>query len=71
MRYFPWTNKQIARLKECYASMSKDELIAEFAPHPWSSIQSTAHARGIRKRDWMAVCAAHVMQTRYFEGIRR
>lgn len=70
-----WTNKQVAKLREHYPSMPRAELLALFAPHPWGSIVKMAFNHGIRRRrpftKWRDVCAAHVMQTRYFDGVER
>jgi hypothetical protein len=32
MKYSAWTNKEMVRLRECYPTMSKEELVREFAP---------------------------------------
>jgi hypothetical protein len=72
MKYVKWTNKQIVRLRECYPKMPMNELIKEFAPHPWGSIRGTAQRYKIRRRgrckDWKAVCKEHVMQSGWFEA---
>jgi hypothetical protein len=71
MKYTKWTNKQMVRLRKYYPTMTKQELIIEFAPHSWGSIKTTAQRSDIRRRgkfkDWNAVCKAHVMQTGLFE----
>jgi hypothetical protein len=42
MKYTKWTNKQMVRLRKHYPTMTKQELIIEFAPHSWGSIKMTA-----------------------------
>lgn len=63
MKNFPWTNQQIALLKERYATAPRAELERELAPHSWNSICSTAKRLGVRRpqreRDWKAICDAH------------
>jgi hypothetical protein len=72
MKYTKWTNKQMVRLRKYYPTMTKQELIIEFAPHSWGSIKMTAQRNRIRKRskykNWKAVCDAHVMQSGWFES---
>jgi hypothetical protein len=72
MKYSAWTNKQIVRLRECWPTMTRQELIAEFDPHPWMSIKKTAFKFGIRRsgsfKDWKAICDAHVMQSGIFKA---
>jgi hypothetical protein len=71
MKYVAWTNKQILRLRECWPTMPREDLLIEFAPHSWYSIKGTARRLGIlrrgKARDWKAICKAHVMQTGMFE----
>lgn len=49
MKYAKWTNKQMVRLRKHYPTMTKQELIIEFAPHPWASIKGTAQRNTIRR----------------------
>jgi hypothetical protein len=62
-QYAAWTNRKMARLRECYRAMSWDDLAKEFAPHPLRSIQAMAHQMGLKRRsgqrDWLAICAQH------------
>jgi hypothetical protein len=48
MKYTKWTNKQMVRLRKHYPTMTKQELIIEFAPHSWGSIKMTAQRNRIR-----------------------
>lgn len=52
-----WTNRQIARLRECYSVMPMDELIREFAPHPLNSIQNMAQKMKFARpnRKWLTI----------------
>ena len=62
-KYGQWTTHKLARLRECYAEMSCDDLAKEFSPHPIKSIQTTAYKMGLRRpprqRDWKTICAQH------------
>ena len=62
-KHAQWTTHKLARLRQCYRSMSKAELVAEFAPHPIRSIRLMANQMGLRRpirnRDWIAICAQH------------
>lgn len=56
-----WTTKEIARLRECYSTMSSDELLQAFAPRSIFSIRVKAsELRLRRRRDWGAIASRHV-----------
>lgn len=56
-----WTNRKLARLKECYAVMTRAQLLAEFAPHTLPSIKAAARKLKISKRrDWATIARNHV-----------
>ena len=56
-----WTNRKLARLKECYAVMTRAQLLEEFAPHSMPSIKAAARKLNISKRkDWQAIARNHV-----------
>lgn len=56
-----WTTTDLARLRECYATMSAAILLAEFPGRSLMSIQGCAARLGVRKpkRDWRAIAEAH------------
>lgn len=55
-----WTNLQVRRLKECFLSMSRSDLAAEFSPHPIRSIHAMANSLGLSKRkNWKAIAGQY------------
>jgi len=61
VKYVPWTNREIARLKECYGAMGEAELIAAFAPRSISSIRAKAGDLKLTRRGrWLSIVSAHV-----------
>jgi hypothetical protein len=59
LTYTHWTTHEMKRLRESYATMSRDDLALAFAPHPIRSILSMATAMKLRKRCWRTICAQH------------
>lgn len=59
-----WTTEQLARLAHLYPVMAIADLVIEFAPHPWSSIETTANANGIFRRNsklrWQQICGDYL-----------
>jgi hypothetical protein len=66
-----WTAPEIKRLMEAYPVMDKQGLIDKFPRHSLGSIGMKAKELGIkrfvRRRNWTAICEAHVMQSGWFE----
>lgn len=73
-QYAAWTMAQIGLLKKIYPGETQDYIERMLAPHPWKSIKAMARRYRVRRfrhsRDWNAVCAAHVMQSGWFEGVK-
>ena len=61
-----WTGVEIARLGRFWPAMSKDGLLAEFAPRSWESIKAMAYQNGFKrprhlggKTSWVKVAKEH------------
>lgn len=61
-----WTSAQLKKLAVLWPVATKEQLVEQLAPHPYSSIKRRASMLGLRKqsrqskhRDWMAICDAH------------
>lgn len=70
-KYTRWTTPKIARLRECYPVMAREELAREFAPHPIYSVIAMAKRLGIRKQNrWKVACAQHIAVFSFGRGVR-
>ncbi len=59
-----WVTPEIARLRQTWATASRQEIETALPRHSWASIRSTAHDLGLRRsygdRRWLAIAASHV-----------
>lgn len=73
-RHVPWTNREIAKLKQLYPTMTRSQLADQFSNRSLRSVISAAAVHGLKKalvrRDqnfWKKISDAHVYQIGCFK----